>query len=71
MIVIDRIGEQVLTMNTIFLLLIYSIPLVIRRSIPRSCCRISCQSDEIVVAPTVDCSRKSDGLAVGNLTALP
>ena len=60
-----------LPLNTIFYLLIYSIPSVIRRSIPSSCCRISCQSDEIAVAPTVDCRRKSEDLAVGNLTALP
>ena len=42
------------------LLLIYSTPSVIRRSMPSSCCRISCQSDEVVVALTVDIHRIFD-----------
>ena len=63
--------SKLATEYNFLLLLIYSIPSVIRRSIPRSCCRISCQSNEIVVAPMVDWRRKSNGLAIGNPTALP
>ena len=60
-----------LPLNTILLLLIYSIPSIIRHSIPRSYCQISCQSDEIAMAPMIDCCRKSNGLVIGNPMAFP
>ena len=58
-------------------LLIYSTLLVTRCSMTSSCCWISCQSDDIVVAPMVDCRHifdilgpSTDNIVIGNSTTL-